>query len=243
MKKLTVLFLISLILLTGCQAKPEDTPVDIPVYIINYSPAVKSILPALYACAAEFPDAIFSPTEAYYSTSDSSDTLSINLGEPELLPVFSAPLAYDEIILVTNPKNPTTDWTDFNLINLINGRIDNWQYLGWAGEVVLWLPAQQDEVHYLFNQFFLDDNPISPSANLTSSYQEIINSITSIRKSIGIIPASFADGNITAHSLNIRIPLLALLDSEPDEVQHDFLLCLQGEIGQSEIDIFYETLP
>ncbi len=241
MKKIIILFFISILFLAGCQVEPE-APIEPPVYFINYSPAAKPVLPALYACAAEFPDVIFSPKEKYYSALDSTGNLFILLGEPEILPAFSAPLVYDEVILVTNPANPITEWSDFRLINLVNGRIDNWDYLSWEGEVDLWLPVSQDEVSFLFNLHVLDGNPISQTVNLTSDHQEIVEAVIADPKAMGIVPTSFAVGDLTAHSLNIRIPLLAVLDSEPDEIQQEFLVCLQGEIGQAELSSSYEVL-
>jgi len=238
MKKILLLVPLILILLTGCQPV-EDDPADIPVYEFNYSPAVRPILPAIYACATEFPDVIFAPQENYYQGSG----LSIRLGEPEIMSTFSIPLAYDEIVLITNPANPVTGWTDFRIINIMNGRIDNWNYLGWEGEVEIWLPGDDDEVRYLFNMHLLDDNPVSLLAFLANEHRNILDAVAGNPFAVGILPASFTDNSISVHSLNIRVPVLALYDTELDQVQTDFLLCLQGEIGQNELKGIYEVLP
>ncbi len=238
MKKLLLFIPLILILLAGCQ-QAADEPVEIPVYEFNYSPAVRPILPAIYACAAEFPDVIFAPQENYLGGSG----LSIQLGEPEILPTFSLPLAYDEIVLITNPANPLTDWTDFSIINIMNGRIDNWDYLGWEGEVELWLPSDDDEVRYFFNMHILDDNPVSLSAFYSNDHRDILDAVAENPYAVGVLPASFTDSSVSTHSVNIRVPVLALYDTELDQVQNDFLLCLQGEIGQNELEGIYEVLP
>lgn len=238
MKKLILLIPLILLLFTGCLSVDEE-PADIPVYEFYYSPAVRPILPAIYACAAEFPDVIFAPHENYYQVSG----LSIRLGEPEILPTFSIPLAYDEIVLITNPANPITGWTDFRIINIMNGRIDNWDYLDWEGEVEIWLPGDDDEVRYFFNTHILDDNPVSLSALVENEHQAILDAVAENPYAVGILPASFTDSNVSSYSLNIRVPVLALYDTELDQVQGDFLLCLQGEIGQNELEGIYEVLP
>jgi len=237
MKKTIILFLLILIFLTGCKTVEEET-VEFPVYEIYFSPAVRPVLPAIYACAAEFPNVIFSPKENYYQ----AGILSIQLGEPETLPKFSALIGYDEIVLATHPTNPITSWTNFRIINIMNGRIDNWDYLGWDGEVSLWLPTENNETFYLFDLHVLKDNPIVLTANLRENLIDISNAVADDPTSIGVIPASFANSAILVHSLDIHIPILALFDGELDEIQQSFLLCLQGDIGQTEIAKSYEPL-
>lgn len=242
MKKYFLLLLIGVLLLTGCKTEPE-VEVEIPVYKINYSPASKAILPAIYACAAELPEAIFNPTESYIEDSDLSKEFFVHLGEPDTLPSFSAPLAYDEILLITYQNNPVTEWNDFKIINVMNGRIDSWEYFGSSGDIELWLPPEQDEVRDIFNQNILEDNPVTFTAKINSDFREIVNKVNSNPFALGLIPASFSVSNLNSISLGIQVPLLALLDKNPDEIQQRFIGCLQGETGQSELEKSYDPLP
>ena len=239
MKKSIVFVLIILFLLAGCKTVVEEAPVEIPVYFINYSPAVKPVLPAIYTCAAEFPNAIFSPKENYYQ----GDGLNIQLGEPEVLPENIVPLAYDDIMLVTHSTNPITEWTDFRIINLINGRIDDWDYLGWTGEVEVWFPAEEDEIYSLIDLHILDGNPVGITVSMTSDLQEIYNAVSNNPGAISFLPASILDNKLSLNAIGLRLPVLVLYTSEIDQTQQDFLICLQGETGQTELSKSYEVLP
>jgi len=239
MKKSQIIFLLIALILVGCKEVVEEAPVDIPVYKFNYSPAVKLILPAIYTCAAEFPDVIFRPEQNYYAV----DALSFQLGEPEMLPNVLIALAYDEIVLITHPSNPITEWDDFRIVNIMNGRIDNWDYLGWDGEVQIWLPSPEDEVYDLFDLNVLDGNPIAISTNYASSHQLIVETVSDDIYAVGVVPASFTNSGVQTHSLNIRVPVLALFNSELDQVQNDFLACMQNQAAQSDLEKSYEILP
>ena len=239
MKKYQLLILALFFLLAGCKEVAEEEPVEFPVYSFTYSPAVKQILPGIYACAAEFPDVIFSPKENYYS----GEGLSIRLGEPKLLPEYVYALAYDELVLVTHPQNPVTEWTDFRIINILNGRINNWDYLGGSGDIEIWLPAEDDETRYLLDLHILDNNPVTPAAHTNFDLHEIYEIISNTPLAISFLPASFLGEGVSINSLGISLPVLALSDSELDQVQQDFLACLQGETGQNELQEIYELLP
>ena len=86
------------------------------------------------------------------------------------------------------------------------------------------------------------DHPITPDGIHTYNHSDIVKAVSDSPGGIAVIPAAFVDNSVNSYPLLTGLPILALSDTVLDQVQQEFLLCLQSETGQSALTGTYQPL-
>jgi phosphate transport system substrate-binding protein len=159
--------------------------------------------------------------------------LAIQLGEPPILPPFSALIAWDEVVLVLHPSNPVSYLTTEEIENLFSGQIDNWgQIRGTHLDVQVWVGMNGDEAHHAFQSYFLSDASLLSTAHLAPGPQAMFEAVSSEQGAVGYLPQSWVTNDVNVLPLDIRLPVLALANAEPMGAPRMLLSCLQDSSGQ-----------
>jgi hypothetical protein len=244
-KRTLSILMTTAILMTACTTteSSSNSAEDANIYIIAITPALTPLWPALQTCDLAVPDAYFFIEVLFYPEAvDSDAVLVFRLGEPEELPAFSAPIAYEDLLLVTHKSNPTADLTRQQLRGIFTGRLHNWTDFDWHDPIQVWMYYDGDDSRQLLEENILLGIPLTPNALLAPGPQEIIESVADDPASISVIPAAFATNNVQTADLGIQAPILALANEEPEGAVRDLLVCLQGEIGQAALAEIYTPL-
>ncbi len=238
---LPVLFLLVL-MVTACSSDQTEqaTVVEDAIYIY-VTPALRPFWPALQACAAEQPEATFVIQEHFYGQVKSSD-LVIHLGEPAELPAFAVTLAEEKIVVVVNPQNKITSLSPRQVQNVFHSTIQSWADLGGQGEIQVWGLLDGDETRLHFDQLVLYPLRLTPKARLAPTAELLAQAVSQDPAGIGYLPGAWVGDQLKAIDLGISLPVLALADREPSGVLRDFLVCMQGEVGQSALPVGYSPL-
>lgn len=216
---------------------------DAVIYTIAITPAVTPLWPALQTCDLEVDGAYFFIEALFYPEAIGSEAVLVfRLGEPEILPGFSAPVAYEDLLLVTHKSNPSSDLTRQQLRSIFTGRVHDWSDLGWHDPIQVWMYYDGDDSRQLLEGNILGGIPITPNALLAPSPEQIIEVVADDPASISVIPAAFAANAIQTTNLDIQAPILALADEEPEGAVRELLVCLQGEVGQDALAEIYTPL-
>lgn len=253
-RRLSVIFA-GLALLVGCQA-PEllPDPTDYPqVVVVQFTPGLRVITPVLEACAVEDTDlALFfeetpKPALDLEASGDEPLKLALALGEPPAQ-AYAAALADVPIVVITHPSNPVSNLSAAELKALFSGQIQNWTEIGGDNLTVTpWVLTPADESRQLFEKEILGETKISGQARLAADPTWMLAEVSVDPGAVGYLPATWLNESVQVIKLEpslakaLRLPLLALADSEPQSAARRLLVCLQAGSGQQLLNDLLEA--
>ena len=93
--------------------------------------------------------------------------------------------------------------------------------------VVVWVYASGEDVQGVFEQVVMDGRSITSQARLATSPQHMSDVLVNEVNSIGILPRHWKVGDVRDVFTISDVPVLALVDNEPQEVVLEILTCVQ----------------
>ena len=232
--------------LAGCQTPtplPEST--DFPeAVVVQHTPALRVITPVFVACAAEDPNRALLLEEFpktginLNSQEESLARLGIALGEPPANQ-YAAALGEAEIAIIVHPSNPLEKISVSELRELFTGQVQNWSEIGGSEqEAIPWVLTPADESRQLFEAVILGGEKVFGQARLAADPSWMLAGVSADPRAIGYLPSIWLDDTVKAiHpepalAKELRLPLLAMAQSEPEGATRRFLVCLQTGSGQ-----------
>ncbi|MBW8009697.1 MAG: hypothetical protein FVQ83_00460 [Chloroflexi bacterium] len=222
-------------LLAACNPLPEVTALPIPETVnIAITPALRPLSAALQACSS-------APTEMNLNVVETPAgalnllqvDLAFRIGQPDNLPEFVVPVAWEEIVIAIHPSNSVGSLSNEQLQALFAGRIENWVELSGSREQVqIWIALEGDEMRQGIDLHTLEDGPIAPVAKLAPDPTAMLEAVSENRGAIGYLPLAWVTEDVKVFSLGIRLPVLALALEQPQGPTQSLLSCLQGGTGQ-----------
>lgn len=228
------------IITAGCAG--EDLPAPAPTVVsltIDITPNARPVIPALNQCAAQVGGLEVVLEERFPEFFDAD--MSIQVGEPEQAAGFAAQIAQEELAVIVNPQNPVTSLTTDEIQRLFSGQIVNWSQLGGDdAPVAVWVPLDGDNTRLLFEKLVMDGFPIASSANLAPDPAAMQQAVGGNPYAIGYT----TNANLTSSDLNpillgVRLPVLVLADSTPQDIASQMAACLQTGSGQELLSDIY----
>ena len=211
---------------------------------VAITPALSPLRDALRICGQSYPDTVLFVNETPTGALDLDEAdLSFRLGEPEELPVFSAPIAWEEIVVVVHPSNSITALSNAQLQAIFGGRVKTWEEGSGSGEEIhIWIGIEGDEVRQIFDDQVLRNFPITPTAKLAPSPQAMLEEISADPGAVGYLPRAWLTTDVRSISTNVRHPVLAISSKEPQGATRTLLFCLQSEAIQQILGTRYISL-
>ncbi|MEX1248088.1 MAG: substrate-binding domain-containing protein [Anaerolineales bacterium] len=233
MKATTVTGLLAFcLLLAGCSS-PPPAPQTLR---IGLSPGAQPVSAAISVCIPPSENLAVSIKTGYPNVVDLNDyDVYIQLGEPDKLPDFVAPLARDNIVVVLHPSNNVELGLE-QTADLFSGGVQDWAELGGAsGSAQLWVGPAGDEARQSFEERVLRGNPVAGWAHLAANPKDLLAVVAEDPAAAGILPMAWVDKSVAAVDLGLQLPVLALALEEPTGPARELLACLQGQVGQEAI--------
>ncbi len=200
---------------------------------VAVSPAAQPVSEAIADCAPINEKVTFSVEMQYPSVVSLNEfDLLIRLGDPIQDSGFAAQLAWEKIVLITNPDNDLEISRDV-AASLYSSRVQNWSELGGDdAAVTLWAGPESDEARQAFEASVLLFGPISGGTRLATNPATGLEAVANDPGSLAILPTAWADDSVRQIDLGLQIPVIAITAEEPTGLVRDLLACLQSRAGQ-----------
>jgi hypothetical protein len=205
------LALISLfLLLSACAPTPTAAPVSqANVYA---SAAAGPWLSEAFDCASNLNLALNVVTDPVQAD------LILRIGEPAGLTTPAFQIDTEEILVVTHRESPLQNMT-----------LEQVQSLFANGDpsVQVWVYPAGEDVQRVFDQLVMAGRPVTSSARMASSPQEMSDVLNAQSNAVGILPRHWLAGTPRFIYSVGNVPVLAVTQSEPQGALKNLIACLQ----------------
>jgi hypothetical protein len=228
--------LVNLIFLPACSLQTSSETPTPQLVRIQYTPAARSLSTIIQACAWENQHINLLAEELPAQALDlQSADLVIRLGEPRPMPAFSAPVGWDDLVLVVHPANPLTTIDTGQVRQIFTGNVQQWTDLTGQEETIqVWDYPMGNEIQGIFHSALSEGNTRYSLAHLAPNPAAMLEAIGGDPAAIGYIPKSWLSPAVKEVTIEGQIkellhqPVLVLAGEEPSGAARDFLACLQS---------------
>jgi hypothetical protein len=153
------------------------------------------------------------------TSSPAEADIALRLGEPELLATPAFQIDSEEILVMTHRQSPLQNMTVEQVRELFAG----------PGEpsVRVWVYAEGEDVQRVFGQAVMQGRSVTSSARLATSPQHMSATLVSEPDTVGILPHRWKAGDSRFVYTIPDVPVLAVVDSEPQGEVQALIACLQ----------------
>lgn len=211
-KSFLVLYFCAFVFFTIACA-PVATPAPKPQMISIYTtPATQPWLADVFACA---------PSEAVVRVANTPTEadLILRLGEPELLATPAYQIDTEEVLVVTHRQSPLQNMTVEQVREIFAGAGDP--------SVQVWVYAEGEDVQRVFEQAVMQGRSVTSLARLAVSPQQMSDRLVNEPNTVGILPRRWKVGDARSVYTIPEVPVLALVESEPQGAVREVIACLQ----------------
>ena len=235
------IWLLGLLLLTGCAGPVRSTPAPTPVLIhVSLTPSLRPWITLLHACAATLPGIVINVNEVPANVLEVTDSdMAVQFGGAPVQG-YAAPLGDEELVLIVNAQNPLLTIPTEKLREIYMGFITSWSEIGGEQQPIqAWTYPDGYDVRNIFDEAIIPDGELTPNALIAPNPQAMLEAIGSDPLAIGYVPQTWlaqSSDNEEVRSLNLnqnlaeklRQPVLALSKDEPEGALRQLLVCLQS---------------
>jgi ABC-type phosphate transport system, periplasmic component len=227
MRQIKNVFLLTLMLLTACGlATPAATLQTISV---EYTGASIPWLAVVTNCAGG--NVVDSQQIAADFQDSQSFDLTIRIGHPENLVSPAFQIGSEEILVIENPQNQVKVLTAEQVKKLFTGQISNWKDLGGSDtSVQVWTFPPGEDIQQVFDKEALGGSPLTSSARLATSPDEMEKAIANDVNAVGVQPRRWKGSNVLDTFTTSTIPVLVLTKADPQMNVQNVIACLQNKV-------------
>jgi hypothetical protein len=198
------------LLLSSCSTETPQTPLKV-VSVYSTSSATPW-LNDLYICAEEV--AVISRVD------DPADAdIALRVGEPEFLASPAYQIDEEGILIVTHRQSPVQNMTLEEAQALFAGLGDP--------SMQVWVYVSGEDVQEVFDQFVMKGGGVSSSAMVAVNPQQMSDVLNNEANAVGILPQHWKVGDVREVYSIANVPVLAILQSEPQGAVNQLIGCLQ----------------
>jgi ABC-type phosphate transport system substrate-binding protein len=198
---------------------------------------------AIHSCVDAHPELTIIVEKSPPSAIDfNAYDLTVWFGEKPEEVKFATPLTHDELVLIVNPANPIQELTLGEARSIFAGQVQEWSEISnFERPVSVWTYPDENLLQSMIISEVMEDDHFSSLAHLASSPQAMLEAITRDRSSIGFLPRSWLNDEVSQIQINqdtqgaLRKPILALTKNKPQGSIHTLLACMQTGVGQETI--------
>ncbi|MBI5295853.1 MAG: hypothetical protein HY869_10280 [Chloroflexi bacterium] len=201
-----------LLLLVGVSCAPTPTPVASPTLLsVFVTPDSRPWLDEAFACAADVNVALNVVPDMQQAD------FSLRLGEPVALTSPAFQIGSEEILVAVFRESPLED------LSLEQARA---LFAGDDPSVQVWVYASGGELQGLFDQLVMAGRPVTSFARVAPNPQVMAEALNA-PGAVGILPGDWVNSNLRSiYSLG-SVPVLAIMEVEPQGALKDLIACLQ----------------
>ncbi len=176
------------------------------------TPAAQPWLAEVYSCA---PQGIVLRVANNPALAD----LTIRLGEPDRWPAAAYRIGSEDILVLASPRSPLPDLTleETRVLFASQG----------APSVQVWVYAEGEDVQKVFEQVVMAGRAVTSWARLAVGPQHMSEALSNNPNAVGLLPRRWLTSNLRALFVIPNVPVLALVENEPQGALRALLACLQ----------------
>jgi hypothetical protein len=225
MKYFTSIIVLTCLLLVACSA---PTPTAASALRVQYTAATNSWLDNINICAAQQGITIQPELRVADMLDINSAEMVMRINEPEGLSAAAYQIGTEEIVVIVNRLNPIGQLSAGNVRELFTGQIRNWKDVNGKDEPVqVWAFPEGEDVEQAFVAAALDGGPLTPTARLAMTPDEMSLAIANDVNAIGILSRHWKAGNVSDVYTTESGPVLVIFPTEPQGAAAILLACLQ----------------
>lgn len=201
-------------LLVACSQTPTATPENKPLIITVFATAsTQSWLTDTYTCAESL----------HYILSSVNDPaqaeISIRIGEPAQVNTPAFQIGQEDLLIVTHRESPLQNLTLEDAQKLFSNP---------EPEIIqVWAYGPGEDIEEVFAQEVMNGRTVTSLARLAASPQQMSDSINQDKNTVGFLPRHWKAGTVRDIFTLPKIPVLAIVKTEPQGAIKDILACLQ----------------
>ena len=201
-----------LIFLTAACAPPAAPTLETQVVNVYATSATQPWLADVFACA---------PPATVIRVADlpAEADISLHLGESYLLATPAFQIDTEEVLVVTHRQSPVQNMTVDEVRELFAG--------GGDPAVQIWVYASGEDVQGVFEQAVMQGRSVTSLARLAIGPQQMSDTLNNELNTVGILPRHLKAGDSRFVYTIPEVPVLALVDSEPQGAIQAIIACLQ----------------
>jgi hypothetical protein len=213
--------------------EPDPTPV---VFHVQITPTLNNLRPLFQSCAAEQPQASLVVSEVP-APALSQASLSLRWGGQSLPPGSASILGEEELVLIVHPGNPLDRIPAADLRAIYQGTLQTWPNDGPSGDVRPYVYPAEEDIQQVFEAAVGAPLPANVSA-LAPDPGAMLEAIAGNPDAIGFVPRGWLDRRVRPVQIEgidgrlLRQPVLAISQSELQEPEKSWLLCLQAGMAE-----------
>lgn len=226
--------------LAGCQSGLSPTSIATPQVIsLQASAALQPLQPLFKICTLAQANSALVMLQTSSDIKDSSGVISLRWGLNTQPTGFAAVLGYEELVVVINPQNPTSQLSQEQAQAIWSGALKKWPGDGSVGDIQPWVYPASEDIQQIFEHNLLSDNlPAKNAVYIAPDPAAVIEAVSGERGAVGFIPRRWNNQKVKeipvegAATNNLSQPILALTQSQPEGLYKNWLLCLQDQLGK-----------
>jgi hypothetical protein len=221
-----IIFISAVALFSACgPAIPASTPQSISV---EYTAASIPWLADVTNCANG--NIVDSQQIAADFQDPQAFALTLRVGQPEPLISPEYQIGSEQILVIVNPDNPVKVLSAAQVKGLFSGQIINWKDVGGSdSNVQVWTFPAGEDIQQVFEQAILGGSPVTSSARLATSPEEMVKAIADDVNAGGILNQRWMSSSVSDAFSSPTVPVLALTRPDPQTGILDIIACLQNK--------------
>jgi hypothetical protein len=238
-----VLACCAVLILAACQTSaPIETPIVTPeIWQVQLTPALQWIEPGLNLCANHQNRIGLATFERPASELGNHPAdITLQWGAPEHLTGYAVVLAYDELVLAVNTRNPIQSLSQKDVQAIYSGKVKNWQSFNQSAsfdqKIQTWSYPDGEETQQIFKVVLVKDLQSITAAGIAPAPDAMQQVLAANPGAIGYIPQHWLNQSIRKISLTdgptnlLRVPILAITGRPLNSQQKLWLACLQSTL-------------
>jgi ABC-type phosphate transport system substrate-binding protein len=159
---------------------------------------------------------------------DPNADLAIRIGQPGDLTSPAFRIGTEDVLVIVNPQNPIHQLSAGQVRGLFSGQVQTWKDLAGADSPVeIWAYPEGDDVQQVFEQAVLAGSPISTTARLANSPEEMAQAVAKDVEAVGFLTRHWKKGDVAEVFVAVSAPVLVITSSSPKGNRAALLDCLQ----------------
>ncbi len=226
------------LVLAACRPSLVLEPAHTPQVIrASITPSLNPLRPLFKRCIAESPQAGLVVTESIVPSLEQAD-LALGWGANSLPGEFAAVLGEERLAFIVHPQNSLDQISLADLIAIYQGTRSDWPSGGPAGEIQPWAYPGGEDIQQIFAAAVGVPLPGNASA-IAPDPAAMVEAVAASHQAIGFLPGRWLDERVKEVQIEgigedqLRQPILALSESEPEGLAKSWLLCLQENLAEN----------
>jgi hypothetical protein len=147
-----------------------------------------------------------------------SAQIVLRIGQPADLGTPAYQIDSEDILIVTHRESPVQNLS----------ADEAWKLFAEGREgIQVWVFAAAEDVQQILDREVLHGSPVTSLARLATSPQQMSDSLNAEKDAVGVLPRHWKAGNAREVYTIPDVPVLAIVNQEPDVAIKGLLTCLQ----------------